>query len=181
MSNSSKVKNLPAAIYPLDDIRELHWRRQKLGISNTWRSIWVKDNTFNKLFTLNSDIVTIINFRNKNSLYSKYFDDKLQYQHDSVKITGENFSIGLVFRVVNSKERYNLKDNNMIVVGEIGESDMINGCYSGPYPTRGSPYIRPIFFSLLSFSHRTLEYYKIVMIFLLLLLSPFLVFSCSDT
>ena len=41
--------------------------------------------------------------------------NKQQYINDGVNVTGEKFSAEIVFRGVNTKEKYYMKDNTMIV------------------------------------------------------------------
>ena len=41
--------------------------------------------------------------------------NKQQYIHGGVNLIGEKLSARKVFRVVNTKERYNMKDDTMVV------------------------------------------------------------------
>ena len=40
--------------------------------------------------------------------------NKQQYIHGGVSVTGDNFSTGIVFRIVNTKEKYNMKDDTIV-------------------------------------------------------------------
>ena len=53
--------------------------------------------------------------------------NKQQYIHGGVSVTGEKFSAGIVFRVVNTKEKYNLKDDTMVVSDMPHHNEIIHG------------------------------------------------------
>ena len=110
MLDNSQVKNTPIIIYSLDQNIELNWKRVKLGISNTGYRILVEDQTSSTSFTLVSNKVKIANICDEYTICSTILNEKSQHQHGRVKFTGDKFSVILVFRVVNLKETYNLKE-----------------------------------------------------------------------
>ena len=55
---------------------------------------------------------------------------KSQYLHGGVSVTGENFSVGLVFRIVKSTCVYN-QDNDTMVIDDPIVSNYVVGGYLG--------------------------------------------------
>lgn len=47
--------------------------------------------------------------------------------HGGVHLSGETFSVGFVFRVVNDKYMYHFSDDTMVYDNSIGHGDVING------------------------------------------------------
>ena len=113
--SSSQVENKPAVIYSIGYSRNLRLKQRKIGLSNTGHRKWINDTSFNLFYSMGSNTITIVNPLDKNSLNQKNVINKQQYIHGGVNITGENISAGIVFRVVNTKERYNMKDDTMVV------------------------------------------------------------------
>ena len=63
----------------------------------------------------------------ENLLSQKIVVNKQQYIHSGFNVTGENFSVGIVFRVVNTKERYTMKDDTIVVSDMLHHNAIIHG------------------------------------------------------
>ena len=63
----------------------------------------------------------------ENLLSHQNVASKQQYIHGGVNVTGEKFSAGIVFRAINTKERYNMKDNTMVVSDIPHHNELIHG------------------------------------------------------
>ena len=53
--------------------------------------------------------------------------NKQQYIHSGVSVISEKFSAGIVLRVVNTKEKYNMKDDTMVVSNMPHHNEIIHG------------------------------------------------------
>ena len=78
-------------------------------------------------FELGTDSLTIIHPNDENPLCDKNKHDMRQYLHGGVNVTGEKFSVGFVFRVVNKTAVYRVCDDTMIIDNTTGQSDVVNG------------------------------------------------------
>ena len=78
-------------------------------------------------FELGTDTLTIIHPDDEYPLSSKNIKDMKQYLHGGVNVSGERFSIGFVFRVVNHTAMYNSNDDTMVIDTSDLESDIVNG------------------------------------------------------
>ena len=50
-----------------------------------------------------------------------------QYMYGGVNLSGDNFSVGFVFRVVNDTYMYHLSDDTMVYDNSSGHGDVVNG------------------------------------------------------
>ena len=75
-------------------------------------------------------VVTIIHPLDENPLTINNIQCKSQYLHGGVSITSENFSVGLVYRVVKSTCVYN-QDNDTMVTDDPNASNYVVGSYLG--------------------------------------------------
>ena len=125
-SNSQKV-NTPAIIYSIGDKRRLNWRCQNLVKSKCGKCTWQKKKCSKMCFELGTDTLTIIHPDDEYPLSSKNIKDMKQYLHGCVNVSGEQFSIGFVFRVVNHTAMYHSNDDTMVVDTSDLESDIVNG------------------------------------------------------
>ena len=78
-------------------------------------------------FELGTDSLTIIHPNDENPLSDKNKNDMRQYLHGGVNVTGEKFSVGFVFRVVNKTALYRVFDDTMLMDNTNGQSDVVNG------------------------------------------------------
>ena len=78
-------------------------------------------------FELGTDTFTIIHPDDEYPLSSKNISDMKQYLHGGVNVSGELFSIGFVFRVVNHTAMYHDNDDTMVFDTSELESDVVNG------------------------------------------------------
>ena len=53
--------------------------------------------------------------------------NKQQYIHGGINVIGEKFLAGIVFRLVNIKERYDMKDDTMVVSDMPHHNEIIHG------------------------------------------------------
>ena len=53
--------------------------------------------------------------------------NKQQFIHDEDSVTSEKFSAGIVFRAVNTKEKYIMKDDTMVVSDMLHHNEIIHG------------------------------------------------------
>ena len=127
---NSQVENTPALIYSLGNTRTLKRKSRHISKSSTGRSIWKNDKDRTQTFCLGSDTVTIINPLDENPLSVNNIQRKSQYLHGGVSVTGENFSVGLVFRVVKSTCVYN-QDNDTMVTDDPNVSNYVVGSCLG--------------------------------------------------
>ena len=70
-SSNSQVENTPSVIYSIGENFNLHWKRRKIGLSNTRHSKWIDDPSFKSCYSLDSDTITILNPLDENSLSKK--------------------------------------------------------------------------------------------------------------
>ena len=124
-NQNSQVENTPAVIYSVGDSRNLHWKVRKVGISTSGRKIWMDSKCSKMVFKLGSDTMTVINPMDENPCSPDSEHDMRQYLHGGVKVSGEKFSVGFVFRVVNRIELYHKVDDTLVVENE--NSDIVNG------------------------------------------------------
>ena len=61
------------------------------------------------------------------SLSHQNVANKQQYIHGGVNVTGKNFYAGIFFRVLNIKERYNIKYDIMVVSDMPHHNEIIHG------------------------------------------------------
>ena len=78
-------------------------------------------------FELGTDSLTIINPNDENPLSDNNKKDMKQYLHGGVNVTGQKFSVGFVFRVVNKTALYQVFDDTMSIDNTNGQSDVVNG------------------------------------------------------
>ena len=78
-------------------------------------------------FELGTDSLTIIHPNDENPLSDKNKNDMRQYLHGGVNVTGEKFSVGFVFRVVDKTALYQVFDDTMLMDNPNGQSDVVNG------------------------------------------------------
>ena len=50
-----------------------------------------------------------------------------QYLHGGVNVSGEKFSVGFVFRVINQTALYQVVDDTMFIDNTNGQSHVVNG------------------------------------------------------
>ena len=122
---NSQVENTPAVIYSVGDTRYLHWKVRKMGFSASGRNIWENATSSKMSFKLGSDTLTIINPDDENPRSSKNKHDMRQYMHGGVNVSGNKFSVGFVFRVVNNSDTYHTIDDTMVVPNQ--PNDIVNG------------------------------------------------------
>ena len=73
-------------------------------------------------FELGSDTMTIIHPHDENPRSEKDQLQRTQYLHGGVNLSGEKFSAGLVFRVVN-----HTADDTMVYHNSAGRGDVVRG------------------------------------------------------
>ena len=78
-------------------------------------------------FDLGPDTFTVIHPNDEYPLSSNNIRDKKQYLHGGVNVSGECFSIGFVFRVVNHTAMYHGNDDTMVFDTSHLEGDVVNG------------------------------------------------------
>ena len=78
-------------------------------------------------FELRTDSLTIIHPNEVNPISDKNKHDMRQYLHGGVNISGQKFSVGFVFRVVNKTTVYHVIDDTMFIDNINGQSDVVNG------------------------------------------------------
>ena len=125
-SNSQKV-NTPAVIYSIGDKRRLNWKCRNVAKLKCGRNTWQKKKCSKMRFELGTDTLTIIHPDDEYPLSSKNVDDMKQYLHGGVNVSGQRFSIGFVFRVVNHTAIYHNNDDTMVIDTSNLESDIVNG------------------------------------------------------
>ena len=77
-------------------------------------------------FELGTDSLTIIHPNDENPLCDKNKKDMRQYLHGGVNVTGEEFSVGFVLRVVNKTTLYRVFDDTILMDNPNGQSDVVN-------------------------------------------------------
>ena len=126
---NSQAENTPAVIYSLGDTRELNWRQRVQSVSKSGRKKWITTNNCNVVFALASDTLTIINPLDENPKSLKNRQLKTQYQHGNVNVSGEKFSVALVFRVCKNTGIYWKVDDTQTFEGQRNENgNVIQGC-----------------------------------------------------
>ena len=125
---NSQVENTPAVIYSIGDTRVLNW-----GKRNIVKSKWSTDLTFSESYDIDSDTITIINQLDENPCSDKNIKEHAQYQHGGVKVTGEQFTTGLVYRVVNCEKVYNIENDAMVVECMPGVNHIVKGVIGFDY------------------------------------------------
>ena len=95
--------------------------------SKSGSKIWQQKTCSKMSFELGTDTLTIIHPDDEYPLSSKNRDDMKQYLHGGVNISGERFSIGFVFRVVNNTAMYHSNDDTMYCDTFDSKSDIVNG------------------------------------------------------
>ena len=71
--------------------------------------------------------MTIIHPRDENPLSERNKLQRTQYLHGGVHLSGEKFSVGFVFRVVNKTCMYHSADDTMVYHNSGGHGDVISG------------------------------------------------------
>ena len=80
-------------------------------------------------FSLGADTITIINPVDENPRSKKNVNMKTQHQHGNVNVSGDKFSMALVFCVCNNTNIYWRSDDTQVVDGQLGEGgSVVNGC-----------------------------------------------------
>ena len=125
-SANSQCENTATVIYSLAGTRFLHWKRRMLSKVSKG---WCDDDNWEHTFELCRDSVCIIHPDDENPLSSKNIDKMYQYQHGVQKVTGDNFSAALVFRVVNSIQSYDVQSNLMIPEQQVSRNEMDQRTY----------------------------------------------------
>ena len=125
--SNSQQANTPAVIYSIGDKRRLNWKCRCVGKSTEGKKVW-QDKLGKKMsFELESDTLTIINPHDENPLSDKNKHDMRQYMHGGVNVSGQKFSVGFVFRVVNTTAMYQSSDDTMDFENSPGHGDVVNG------------------------------------------------------
>ena len=122
---NSQVENTPAVIYSIGHNRSLHWKVRKLEYSKDGKKRWQTSSSYKRSFQLGSDTITVIHPDDENPLSTKNSEEMKQYVHGGVNVSGEKFSVGFVFRVVDRIGRYHKKDDTMVV--ENKTNNVVNG------------------------------------------------------
>ena len=125
--HNSQKENTPAVIYSIGDKRRLNWKSRYISDNIKGRKVWKESNDDRMSFELESDTMTIIHPRDENPLSEKNKLQRKQYLHGGVNLSGEKFSVGLVFRVVNKTCMYHLSDDTMVYHNSAGCGDVIRG------------------------------------------------------
>ena len=125
-SNSQTV-NTPAIIYSIGDKRRLNWKCRNVVKTKHGRNTWINKKCNKMSFELGTDTLTIIHPDDEYPLSSKNHNDMKQYLHGGVNVSGQRFSIGFVFRVVNHTAMYHDNDDTMVFDTSDLESDIVNG------------------------------------------------------
>ena len=124
LKQNSQLKNTPAVIYSIGDSRHLHWKARTVGYNSSGRKIWI-DSTGQKMcFKLGSDTLTVINPIDENPRFRKVNGEMRQYMHGGVNVSGEHFSVGFVFRVVNGIGLYHKEDDTLVIKNK--NSEVVN-------------------------------------------------------
>ena len=124
-NKNTQVENTPAVIYSIGDTRELHWKVRKTALSKSGRKVWKMLQSDEMSFKLGPDTLTLIHPDDENPGSPKNSFDMRQYMHGGVNVSGEKFSVGFVFRVVNKICTYNKEDDTMVVPNR--NNDVVNG------------------------------------------------------
>ena len=124
-NKNTQVENTPAVIYSIGDVRELHWKVRKAAFSKSGRKVWEMLQCDKMSFKLGPDTLTVIHPDDENPCSPKNCIDMRQYMHGGVNVSGEKFSVGFVFRVVNKICTYNKEDDTMVVPNKA--NDVVNG------------------------------------------------------
>ena len=125
LNENSQIENTPAVIYSIGDSRNLHWKLRKIGYNKSGRKIWIDSTCPKMCYRLGSDTITVINPNDENPCSINNKDGMKQYMHGGVNVSGEKFSVGFVFRVVNRVGLYHKTDDTL--VAENRKSDVVNG------------------------------------------------------
>ena len=107
-SANSQVENTPTVVYSVGTKRRLNWCRRRLAKTGS-RNIWESDKEWSSHFDIVSDTISTIHPDDENA--KTPFVDPVQYQHGNVKVGKNEFSIGFVFRIVDSVGEYSLKSD----------------------------------------------------------------------
>ena len=82
---------------------------------------------------IDSDTITSINHLDENPCSDKNIKEHSQYQHGGVNVSGEKSTSGVVYRVVNSKQSYNIGNDAMVVEYIPRVSHTVNGMIGFDY------------------------------------------------
>ena len=79
-------------------------------------------------FSLGADAITIINPVDENQRSQMNINIRTQHQHDNVNVSGDKFSVALVFCVCKNTNLYWRSDDTQVVDGQLGEGGaVVNG------------------------------------------------------
>ena len=128
ISNSnSQEANTPAVIYSIGDKKRLNWKCRCIEKSTSGKINWQKKACIKMCFELGTDSLTIIHPNDENPMSDKNKNELRQYFHGCVNVSGQKFSVGFIFRVVNQTSMYQGVDDTMFVDNTNGHSDVVNG------------------------------------------------------
>ena len=127
LHSNTQEQNTPAVIYSIGDKRRLNWRCRCVAESQSGKKVWKKKEGIKMCFELGTDSLTIIHPNDENPLSDKNKNDMRQYLHGGVNVTGQKFSVGFVFRVVNKTALYQVFDDTMFIDNPNGQSDVVDG------------------------------------------------------
>ena len=88
----------------------LNWKQR-----NSVNSKWSNYLTLSESYDFDSDTITIINQLDENPCSDKNIKEHAQYQHGGVNMSGEKFTAGVVYHVVNCDKSYNIGKDAMVV------------------------------------------------------------------
>ena len=125
---SSQAENTSAVIYSIGDCRVLNWKRW-----NIVKSKWSNDTTFSESYDIDSDTITIINQLDENPCSDKNIKERSLYQHGDVNVSGEKITAGVVYRIANSEQSYNIGNDVMVVEYTHGVNHIVNGVIGFDY------------------------------------------------
>ena len=96
-------------ICSIGDTRVLSWKKR-----NIVKSKWSNDSKISESYDIDSRTITIIN-QLDNPCSDKNTNEHAQYQHSGVNVSGEIFTAGVVYRVINYDKSYNLGNDAIVV------------------------------------------------------------------
>ena len=123
---NSQIENTPTVIFSFGDDRVLRWRRKKLMLQKNGYKAWVTDKEWNDCIQMNDCSLTVINTIGECPQYCTELETMVKYQHGVAKVETNHFSIGYVFRPVNSVKNYYISTNKMVCPKENYKSEEEN-------------------------------------------------------
>ena len=126
---NSQAENTPAVIYSIGDSRTLNWKKRYMHTSSSGRTKWVDTSCDKMIFELGSDTLTVINPLDERPLRRNGSIFRSQFQHGGVNVSGDKFSVGLVFRVVVPKKMYyKIDDTQLYDDSSTSGGNVVTGC-----------------------------------------------------